>query len=103
MRAEIDRIDDALHDLLMRRAGISATMAASRVKGTAATFRPARRPPSCAACWAATPAPCRARCWCVFGVTSSHPPWRSRAPSPWRSRAPTTANPRIWRAAISAC
>jgi chorismate mutase len=42
LRAEIDRIDDAMHDLLMRRAGISATMAASRVKGTAATFRPAR-------------------------------------------------------------
>lgn len=42
MRAEIDRIDDALHDLLMRRAGISATMAASRVKGTSASFRPAR-------------------------------------------------------------
>jgi chorismate mutase / prephenate dehydratase len=42
LRAEIDGIDDALHDLLMRRAGISAGMAASRVKGTASTFRPAR-------------------------------------------------------------
>jgi chorismate mutase len=42
LRAEIDQIDDALHDLLMRRAGISATMSASRVKGTATSFRPAR-------------------------------------------------------------
>jgi chorismate mutase len=42
LRVEIDRIDDALHDLLMLRAGISATMAASRVKGTAPSFRPAR-------------------------------------------------------------
>ncbi|MCQ4161441.1 chorismate mutase [Roseomonas sp. GC11] len=42
LRAEIDRIDDALHDLLMRRADIVARMAASRVKGTAPTFRPGR-------------------------------------------------------------
>ncbi|WP_419899808.1 chorismate mutase [Roseomonas sp. USHLN139] len=42
LRVEIDRIDDALHDLLMRRADIVAHMAASRVKGGAATFRPGR-------------------------------------------------------------
>jgi chorismate mutase / prephenate dehydratase len=42
LRAEIDRIDDAMHDLLMQRAGLSASMAASRVKGTASSFRPAR-------------------------------------------------------------
>ncbi|WP_160000539.1 chorismate mutase [Roseomonas sp. 18066] len=42
LRVEIDRIDDSLHDLLMRRADIVAHMAASRVKGGAATFRPGR-------------------------------------------------------------
>lgn len=42
LRAEIDRIDDALHDLLMRRADIVAHMAASRVKGGAPSFRPGR-------------------------------------------------------------
>ena len=42
LRVEIDRIDDALHDLLMRRAGLVAHMAASRAKGGAATFRPGR-------------------------------------------------------------
>lgn len=41
LRAEIDRIDDALHDLLMLRAGIVETLAASGAKqGT--PFRPAR-------------------------------------------------------------
>ncbi|MDQ1081552.1 chorismate mutase [Pseudoroseomonas cervicalis] len=42
LRAEIDRIDDALHDLLMRRADLVAHMASQRVKGGAATFRPGR-------------------------------------------------------------
>jgi chorismate mutase len=42
MRVEIDRIDDALHDLLMLRAGLSAHMAASRVKASSASFRPGR-------------------------------------------------------------
>lgn len=42
LRTEIDRIDDALHDLLMRRADLVAHMAASRVKQGAPTFRPGR-------------------------------------------------------------
>ncbi|MFB9969974.1 chorismate mutase [Pseudoroseomonas cervicalis] len=42
LRAEIDRIDDALHDLLMRRADLVAQMASQRVKGGAPTFRPGR-------------------------------------------------------------
>ncbi len=42
LRGEIDRIDTALHDLLMQRAGLSAHMAASRAKGGTATFRPGR-------------------------------------------------------------
>jgi chorismate mutase len=42
LRVEIDRIDDALHDLLMRRAGLVAGMAARRVKGDSPTFRPGR-------------------------------------------------------------
>ncbi|MDJ0390117.1 chorismate mutase [Roseomonas sp. E05] len=42
LRVEIDRIDDALHDLLMRRADIVAHMAASRVKAGAPSFRPGR-------------------------------------------------------------
>ncbi|WP_160936134.1 chorismate mutase [Teichococcus coralli] len=42
LRVEIDRIDDALHDLLMRRADIVAQMAASRVKAGAPSFRPGR-------------------------------------------------------------
>ena len=33
LRAEIDAIDDALHDLVMRRAAVVARLAASRVKG----------------------------------------------------------------------
>lgn len=41
LRAEIDRIDDSIHDLLMLRAGIVETLAASGAKrGT--PFRPAR-------------------------------------------------------------
>jgi chorismate mutase/prephenate dehydratase len=42
LREEIDRIDSALHDLLMQRAGLSAHMAASRAKGSASSFRPGR-------------------------------------------------------------
>lgn len=42
LRTEIDRIDDALHDLLMRRADLVAHMAASRVKQGGPTFRPGR-------------------------------------------------------------
>jgi chorismate mutase len=42
LRDGIDRIDDAMHDLMMRRAGLAATMAASRVKASGHTFRPAR-------------------------------------------------------------
>ncbi len=42
LRAEIDRIDDALHDLVMRRADVVARMAASRVKGDASSLRPGR-------------------------------------------------------------
>ncbi|EHM03107.1 chorismate mutase, partial [Acetobacteraceae bacterium AT-5844] len=42
LRSEIDRIDTAMHDLLMQRAALSAHMAASRAKGGAATFRPGR-------------------------------------------------------------
>ncbi|HWX49840.1 MAG TPA: chorismate mutase [Roseomonas sp.] len=42
LRAEIDRIDDALHDLLMRRSDIVGHMAASRVKAGAPSFRPGR-------------------------------------------------------------
>ena len=32
LRAEIDALDDAMHDLLMRRAAVVARMAASRAK-----------------------------------------------------------------------
>ena len=42
LRAEIDAIDDALHDLVMRRAAVVARMAASRVKGDASSLRPGR-------------------------------------------------------------
>ncbi len=43
LRAEIDALDDAMHDLLMRRAGVVARMAASRVKaGAGSPFRPGR-------------------------------------------------------------
>lgn len=43
LRDEIDAIDDALHDLLMRRADVVARLAASRVKGAAASpLRPGR-------------------------------------------------------------
>jgi len=48
LRTEIDRIDDALHDLLMRRAEVSRSIAAVKQAswpsggGLAAAFRPAR-------------------------------------------------------------
>ena len=42
LRAEIDSIDDAVHDLLMRRAALSARMAASRVKNGGFPYRPGR-------------------------------------------------------------
>ena len=43
LRAEIDAVDDALHDLLMRRADVVARLAASRVKGDGAIpLRPGR-------------------------------------------------------------
>ncbi|WP_343894085.1 chorismate mutase [Craurococcus roseus] len=42
LRGEIDALDDALHDLVMRRADVVARMAASRVKGDASSFRPGR-------------------------------------------------------------
>jgi chorismate mutase / prephenate dehydratase len=43
LRAEIDAVDDALHDLLMRRADVVARIAAGRVKDTAASpLRPGR-------------------------------------------------------------
>ena len=41
LRKEIDRIDDALHDLLMQRAELTASVAASKPGGTG-TVRPAR-------------------------------------------------------------
>src|SRR4051794_16400450 len=42
LRGEIDRLDDQLHDLLMRRAEVVASLAASRVKGGASPLRPGR-------------------------------------------------------------
>ncbi|MBV1796235.1 chorismate mutase [Siccirubricoccus sp. G192] len=42
LRGEIDAIDDALHDLLMRRAGVVARLAASRAKPGASPLRPGR-------------------------------------------------------------
>ncbi|WP_052401447.1 chorismate mutase [Muricoccus aerilatus] len=41
-RTEIDAIDDALHDLLMRRASLSAALAAQGMKAGGASFRPGR-------------------------------------------------------------
>jgi chorismate mutase/prephenate dehydratase len=42
LRGEIDRLDDQLHDLVMRRAEVVASLAASRVKGGASPLRPGR-------------------------------------------------------------
>ncbi|MFM2149594.1 MAG: hypothetical protein RLZZ187_1900 [Pseudomonadota bacterium] len=42
LRAEIDMLDDAIHDLLMRRAGVVARLAASRTKGAGPALRPGR-------------------------------------------------------------
>jgi chorismate mutase/prephenate dehydratase len=42
LRGEIDAIDDALHDLVMRRAAVVARLSASRVKGDASSLRPGR-------------------------------------------------------------
>jgi chorismate mutase/prephenate dehydratase len=42
LRAEIDRLDDAMHDLLMQRADVVARLAASRAKGQGPALRPGR-------------------------------------------------------------
>ena len=42
MRAEIDALDDAMHDLLMQRAAVVARMAGSRAKGNTMPFRAGR-------------------------------------------------------------
>jgi chorismate mutase len=42
LREEIDALDDAVHDLLMRRAGVVARLAGSRAKATGPTLRPGR-------------------------------------------------------------
>lgn len=42
LRAEIDRLDDALHDLLMQRAAVVARMAQSRAKAPGTPLRPGR-------------------------------------------------------------
>jgi chorismate mutase / prephenate dehydratase len=42
LRAEIDALDDAMHDLLMRRADVVARLAGSRAKGTGPALRPGR-------------------------------------------------------------
>ncbi len=42
LRAEIDRLDDALHDLLMQRAEVVARLTASRAKGAGTPLRPGR-------------------------------------------------------------
>lgn len=42
LRAEIDTLDDALHDLLMRRVEVVARLAASRAKGNGPAIRPGR-------------------------------------------------------------
>jgi chorismate mutase len=41
-RAEFDSIDDAVHDLLMRRAALSAQLTANGMKANGASFRPGR-------------------------------------------------------------
>ncbi len=42
LRAELDGIDDAIHDLLMRRAEVVGVLAASRLKTQGAALRPGR-------------------------------------------------------------
>jgi chorismate mutase len=42
LRAEIDTLDDAIHDLLMRRVAVVARLAASRAKGNGPAIRPGR-------------------------------------------------------------
>lgn len=42
LRAEIDALDDAMHDLLMRRADVVARLAASGAKGNGPAIRPGR-------------------------------------------------------------
>lgn len=42
LRGEIDALDDAIHDLLMRRADVVARLAASRAKGAGPALRPGR-------------------------------------------------------------
>ncbi len=42
LRAEIDTLDDAIHDLLMRRVEVVARLAASRAKGNGPAIRPGR-------------------------------------------------------------
>ena len=58
LRAELDGLDDALHDAVIRRAEVVARIAALRAKGRV-PLRPAARPQSSAACSPGTAAPSR--------------------------------------------
>ncbi len=42
LRAEIDTLDDAMHDLLMRRSAVVGRLAGSRAKGSGSPLRPGR-------------------------------------------------------------
>lgn len=42
LRAEIDTLDDAIHDLLMKRSAVVARLAGSRAKGAGTPLRPGR-------------------------------------------------------------
>ena len=73
LRAELDGIDDAIHDLLMRRAEVVSQVAALGARGKV-PFRPGREAQISAACCAGTAARWRPACWCGFGESCSPPP-----------------------------
>ena len=67
LRAEIDRMDDALHDLLMRRAEVVAQVGALHAKGRV-PLRPGREASIVRRLLAGTTAACRRRRSCASGA-----------------------------------
>ncbi len=90
LRAEIDRIDDGLHDLLMRRAGGGRAAGGSGAKNGVA-LRPGREAAILRRLLARHDGRCRRRWWCGSGGSCWPGRRRCRAASWWRCARPIRA------------
>ena len=97
LRGEIDRLDDQLHDLVMRRAEVVASLAASRVKGGASPLRPGREAMILRRLLARHRGDLPPGAWCGFGGRSWPPAAPCRAASASPSMRGTPTRPRLAR------